>query len=64
YVVFLPTLPAKKIVGIPFQAIYNDAGGSFPTSNGKLFNREPVLVNKIEIVQDGKRFDVPFNQAR
>jgi hypothetical protein len=64
YVVFLPTLPAKKIVGLPFQALYNDRGQSFPISNGKLFNREPVLVNKIEIVQDGKRFDVPFNQAR
>jgi hypothetical protein len=63
YVVFLPSLPSKKIVSVPFQAIYNDAGQSFPTSNGKFFSREPILVKKVEFYRDGKMYNVPLVQG-
>jgi hypothetical protein len=54
YVVWLPQLKARpgKITAIPFQAIYNQDGHSFPTDNRK------TLVNTVEVSVDGKLFDV------
>lgn len=59
YVVFLPVLKARaeKVTRIPFQAIYNDEGESFPTDNSK------VLVNKVEVYYGGKMYTVPKQQA-
>lgn len=71
YVVFLPKLECKATLGdkalksIPFQSFYNDAGQSFPTSNGKWFmNRDPVIVQKIELYRDGKIFSVPSDMKQ
>src|SRR5262245_40355024 len=45
YVVWLPKLKARpgKVTAIPFQAIYNQDGHSFPTDNRK------TLVNTVEV---------------
>jgi hypothetical protein len=59
YVVHLPVLKARsnKVTTIPFQAIYNDQGQSFPTDNSK------ILVNKVEVYYGGKMYDVPCQLA-
>jgi hypothetical protein len=59
YVVHLPVLKAnaERVTQIPFQAIYNDQGESFPTDNSK------VLVNKVEVYYGGKMYTVPKQQA-
>ena len=46
-----------KITAIPFQAIYNDDGHSFPTDNRK------TLVNVVEVYHDGKMYDVKTQLA-
>jgi hypothetical protein len=59
YVVHLPVLKARadKVTTIPFQAIFNDQGQSFPTDNSK------ILVNKVEVYYGGKMYDVPSQMA-
>ena len=53
YVVHLPLMEPKKLKRIPFQAIYNDQGQSFPTKNNA------VRVQTVEVYHGGKMFDVP-----
>lgn len=53
YVVHLPVMERTKLKRIPFQAIYNDKGQSFPTKNNS------VRVQTVEFFRDGKMFDVP-----
>ncbi len=50
YVVFLPNMEAHKLKHITFQMIFNDKGTSFPTSGAH--------VDKLEILRDGKMYDV------
>ena len=59
YVVWLPKLKARpgKITAIPFQAIYNEDGHSFPTDNRK------TLINLVEVYHDGKMFEVKTQLA-
>jgi hypothetical protein len=59
YVVWLPKLKARagKVTTIPFQAIYNDSGHSFPTDNSV------TLVNKVEVYYGGKMYDVTCKLA-
>ena len=59
YVVWLPELKARpgKITAIPFQAIYNEDGHSFPTDNRK------TLINLVEVYHDGKMFEVKSQLA-
>jgi hypothetical protein len=59
YVVHLPVLKAHagRVTSIPFQAIYNDQGQSFPTDNRK------VLVDKVEAYYGGKMYNVPKQLA-
>lgn len=59
YVVHLPVLKARagKVTSIPFQAIFNDQGHSFPTDNTK------TLINKVEVYYGGKMYDVPCQLA-
>ena len=54
YVVTLPKLKARpgKVTAIPFQAIYNQDGHSFPTDNRK------TLVNTVEVCHGGTMYDV------
>lgn len=63
YVVFLSRMEPKAIKSVPFQALYDEKGQSFPTGNGKMFGREPVVVKKIELFRDGKLYDVKFQNA-
>lgn len=53
YVVSLPVMERGTLKRIPFQAIYNDQGQSFPTNN------KTVRVQSVEAFRDGKMFDVP-----
>jgi hypothetical protein len=59
YVVHLPVLKAhaEKVTSIPFQAIYNEKGESFPTDNSK------ILVNKVEVYYGGMMHEVPKQLA-
>jgi hypothetical protein len=53
YVVHLPLMEPNKLKRIPFQALYNDQGQSFPTKNNA------VRVQTVEVHHGGKMFDVP-----
>ena len=57
YVVFVPSMPPKKLKNIPFQAIYNADGQNFPLNNMK------TLVNTVEIFRDGKMYEMPTQLA-
>ena len=57
YVIYIPSLKPHELQSIPFQAIYNDQGKSFPTDNSK------VLVNKVEVFTGDKMWDVSKQQA-
>ncbi|HEX3359097.1 MAG TPA: hypothetical protein VHS31_19105 [Tepidisphaeraceae bacterium] len=59
YVVWLPTLKARagKVTAIPFQAIYNDGGQSFPLDN------RTNLINLVEVYHDGKMYEVKTQLA-
>jgi hypothetical protein len=54
YVVWLPKLKARpgKVTAIPFQAIFNQDGHSFPTDN------KVTRINSVEVYHDGKMYDV------
>ena len=58
YVVHLPVLKARadKVTSIPFQAIFNDKGRSFPT-DGK------THIDKVEVYYGGTMYDVPKQLA-
>lgn len=63
YVVHLPRLEAKAIKSVPFQAIFNEQGQSFPTRDGGVFSRKPLIISKVELYRDGKLYDVPVRAA-
>ncbi|HEY0009794.1 MAG TPA: hypothetical protein VGB55_13785, partial [Tepidisphaeraceae bacterium] len=63
YVIFLPRMEAKTIKTVPFQALYDASGNSFPLGNGKLLNRQPVVVDRVELYRDGKLYDVPVRNV-
>jgi hypothetical protein len=53
YVVFVPSMPPNQLKSLPFQMMFDDKGNYFPLDNKK------VLVKKVEILRDGKLYDVP-----
>lgn len=55
YVVNLPTMAPKKLVSIPFQALFNDSGRYFPLNNQR--------IEKVEILREGKLYTVPSQLA-
>lgn len=59
YVVWFPKLKARpgKITAIPFQAMFNQDGHSFPTDNRK------TLVNLVEVYHDGTMYEVKTQLA-
>ena len=63
YVVYLPRLEPKKIKSLPFQAIYNEAGHSYPTHTGSWYNPSPLMITKVELYRDGKLYDVPVRAS-
>ena len=52
YVVFLPMMESNKLKSLSFTMLYDDKGNNFPTNNLKM------MVNKVEILRDGKMYDV------
>lgn len=57
YVVHLPRVEPNTLKIINFQMLYDDKGNYFPTNNKK------VLVNKVEMLKDGKMYDIPVRLA-
>ena len=53
YVVHIAAMQPNKLETIPFQMIFDDQGNYFPLDNKK------TLVNKVEVLRDGKMYDVP-----
>jgi hypothetical protein len=52
YVVHLPKMEPKKVKTINFQMMYDEKGKYFPINNNK------VLVEKVEVLRDGKMYDI------
>jgi hypothetical protein len=52
YVVFLPSMPPNDLKKISFGMMFDDKGTSLPAGNLK------TLINKVEILRDGKMYDV------
>ena len=57
YVVFLRRMEPGRLKRIPFQALYDNRGNSFPLNNRK------VLVERVELLRDGKIYNVPLQLA-
>ena len=55
YVVCLPRMPRNELKVINFQMLFDDHGNSMPTNK--------VMVNKLEVLCDGKMFEVPVRLA-
>ena len=53
YVVHLPKVEPNTLKIIQFQMLFDAKGNYFPTNNNK------VMVSKVEVLKDGKMFDVP-----
>lgn len=53
YVVHLPRVEPNTLKLIQFQMLFDDKGNYFPTDNKK------VMISKVEVLKDGKMFDVP-----
>ena len=53
YVVHLPKVEPNTLKIINFQMLYDEKGNYFPTDNKK------VLISKVEVLKEGKMFDVP-----
>jgi hypothetical protein len=57
YVVFLRRMEPGRLKRIPFQALYDNRGNSFPLTNRK------VLVERVELFRDGQMYSVPLQLA-
>ena len=60
YVVGIAKMENHKLEALPFQMLFNDQGHSFPTDNTK---EADTLINKVQIYNDGKMYDVPLQLA-
>ena len=52
YVVFLPAMPPNELKKVNFTMMYDANGNAFPTNSMK------AMINKVEILRDGKMYDV------
>lgn len=57
YVVHVPSMNPNQLKRLPFQMIFDDSGQHFPLKN------DQVLVDRVEIYQGGKIYEVPFQLA-
>lgn len=57
HVIFIPTMQPNQLKTLHFQMIFDDKGLYFPVDN------KDVLVNKVEILRDGKLYNVGVAQA-
>ncbi len=55
YVVHVPKMEPGTLKRLPFEILYNDAGQHFP--------KRGVLIERVEIHQDGKIYEVPIQLA-
>ncbi|MEA2711768.1 MAG: hypothetical protein QOF78_4369 [Phycisphaerales bacterium] len=53
YVVFLPKVEPNTLKIINFQMLFDGKGNYFPTDNNK------VMISKVEVLKDGKMYDLP-----
>jgi len=52
YVVFVPAMPPNQLEKISFGMLFDDKGNALPAGNLK------TMINKVEILRDGKMYDV------
>ena len=52
YVVFVPSLAPNQLEKLSFGMMFDDKGNSLPAGNLK------IMINKVEILRDGKMYDV------
>jgi hypothetical protein len=57
YVVGIPKMLRGDLKTLPFKMFFNADGASFPTDNSK------IKVTKVEVLVDGKMYDVPVRLA-
>ena len=57
WVVYLPTMERGKLKRIPFSAIFNDKGNTFPTSI------KTERLELVEVLRDGKMYTVRLQLA-
>jgi hypothetical protein len=57
YVINIPKMQPGRLVRLPFKMLYNDQGQHFPEDNKK------VLVQQVELYQNGKLYEVPLQLA-
>jgi hypothetical protein len=57
YVVTLPKMEPDRLKHMTFQMFFNDKGKSFPTDNMK------TKITKLELLRDGKMYDVKLQLA-
>jgi hypothetical protein len=55
YVVFLPTMESQTLKHMTFHMIYNDKGQNLPTNK--------YQIEKVELLRDGKMYDVKLQLA-
>ena len=60
YVVFVPKMTPHILEELPFQMFYDDQGHYFPKDGS---DGNASLVKKLEIVMDGKMYNVPLQLA-
>ena len=56
YVVHLPRIEAgrKRVKSIKFRMLYDDQGNSFPSDNRR------QMIDNLEMVRDGKKYQIPL----
>jgi hypothetical protein len=57
YVVFVPVMKPHDLKRLPFLMFFDDQGNAFPKENS---SANDSLVKKIEILMDGKMYNVPI----
>jgi hypothetical protein len=57
YVVHIASIPQGKLKVFPFQMMFDANGNSFPTRNDK------IRIQKVELLMDGKMYDVTTKLA-
>jgi hypothetical protein len=57
YVIFLKSWPKGQLKGIGFKMLFDDSGNNFPIDN------KETPVRKVEILREGKLYEVPMQLA-
>ena len=57
YVVHVPKMEPNRLKRLGFRMIFNDSGHHFPLKNSR------VMVQRVELFQDGKLYELPLQLA-